>query len=105
MIINANGQEIMKEIETNTPVLVDCWAPWCPACKMLAPILDEIHEEFGLKMIKVNADKNEDFISKFQVLGLPTLLLFQENQLVERIIGYQSKETLIDILKSQGMIV
>ena len=104
MIINADGQEIFKEIQISNSVLIDCWAPWCPPCRMLAPVLEEIHQEFGLKIVKVNADDNEDFISKFQVLGLPTLLLFQDNQLVKRITGFQPKDALIDSLQKHGLV-
>ncbi|HWO98339.1 MAG TPA: thioredoxin [Bacillus sp. (in: firmicutes)] len=104
MILNADGQEIFKELQTSNSVLIDCWAPWCPPCRMLAPVLEEIHQEFGIKIVKVNADDNEDFISKFQVLGLPTLLLFQDNQLVKRITGFQPKDALIDSLKKHGLV-
>jgi len=104
LIINADGQDIFTEIEKSNSVLVDCWAPWCPPCRVLAPIIDEIHQEFGLKIVKVNADDNEDFISKFQVLGLPTLLLFQNTELVQRITGFHPKEELIDSLKTHGLI-
>jgi len=104
LLINADGQDIYKEIETSKFVLVDCWAPWCPPCRMLTPILEEIHQERGLKIVKVNADDNEDFTSAFGVLGLPTLLLFQDNQLVEKITGFQPKEALVDILAKHEAI-
>jgi thioredoxin 1 len=103
-ILHADGQEIFKEIETSNSLLIYCWAPWCPPCKMIAPILEEIHQEFELKIVKVNADDNEDFISKFQVLGIPTLLLFQDSQLVERITGFQPKAVLIDSFKKHGLV-
>ncbi len=100
-ILHADGQEIFKEIQTSSSVLIDCWAPWCPPCRMLSPILEEIHQELGLKIVKVNGDENEDFIGEFQVLGLPTLLLFQNGQLVTRISGFQPKAVLIDLLKER----
>ena len=102
-ILHADGQEIFKEIQTSSSVLIDCWAPWCPPCRMLSPILEEIHQELGLKIVKVNGDENEDFIGEFQVLGLPTLLLFQNGQLVTRISGFQPKAVLIDLLKERGV--
>jgi thioredoxin 1 len=104
-ILHADGQRIFKEIETSNKVLIYCWAPWCPPCRMIAPILEEIHQEFELKIVKVNADENEDFISKFQVLGIPTILLFQEGQIVERITGFQPKTVLIDLFKIHEFVV
>jgi thioredoxin 1 len=98
-ILHAQGQEILNEIQTSNLVLIDCWAPWCPPCRMIGAVLEEIHQEFGLKIVKVNADDNEDFINNFQVLGIPTLLLFQDGQLVKRITGFQPKALLIESLK------
>lgn len=98
-ILRADGQEILNEIQTSDLVLIDCWAPWCPPCRILAAVLEEIDQEIGLKIVKVNADENEDFISDHQVLGLPTLLLFQGGQLVKRITGFQPKVLLIESLK------
>jgi thioredoxin 1 len=103
-ILHADGQEILQEIQTNKSVLIDCWAPWCPPCRMIEPILEEIDQEFELKIVKVNGDNNEEFLSKFQVLGLPTLLLFQEGQLVKRIIGFQPKDMLLKSLQNHGLV-
>jgi thioredoxin 1 len=98
-MLHANGQEIIKEIQTSRSVVIDCWAPWCPPCKMIGVELEEIVQEFPIKIVKVNADDNEEFISQYQVLGLPTLLLFQEGQLIERITGFHPKAILIETLK------
>jgi thioredoxin 1 len=104
-MLHANGQEIIKEIQTSQAVVIDCWAPWCPPCKMIGVELEEIVQEFPIKVVKVNADDNEEFISQYQVLGLPTLLLFQGGQLVERITGFQPKVILIETLKKHGFDV
>ncbi|WP_040205829.1 thioredoxin family protein [Neobacillus jeddahensis] len=97
-ILHADGQGILNEIQTSRLVLIDCWAPWCPPCRMIGAVLEEIDLEYDLKIVKVNADDNEDFISTFQVLGIPTLLLFQDGQLVKRITGFQPKPLLIESL-------
>lgn len=97
-ILHADGSDIEKEIQSVQTVMIDCWAPWCPPCRMLSPILEDIHQEFGLRIVKVNADENDDFIGKFQVMGLPTLLLFLDGQLVERITGFQPKNALVQTL-------
>ncbi|MDP4087226.1 MAG: thioredoxin family protein [Bacillota bacterium] len=103
-MLHADGEEILNEIQTSPSVLIDCWAPWCPPCRMIEPLLEEIHQEFSLKIVKVNGDNNEEFLSRFQVLGLPTLLLFQKGQLVERITGFQPKAMLIKSLQKYGLV-
>ncbi|MEH7378375.1 thioredoxin family protein [Neobacillus drentensis] len=103
-ILQAEGQEVLKEIQTSKSVLIDCWAPWCPPCRLIGAVLEEIDLEFDLKIVKVNADDNPEFISEFQVMGIPTLLLFQDGQLVGRIAGFQPKVQLIESLKKYGLI-
>jgi thioredoxin 1 len=99
-LLQAEGQQIYKEIQTSQSVLVDCWAPWCPPCRLIGSVLEEIDLEF----VKVNSDENSEFISEFQVMGLPTLLLFQDGQLVKRITGFQPKALLVETLKNSGII-
>ncbi|WML41789.1 thioredoxin family protein [Neobacillus sp. OS1-2] len=103
-LLQAEGQQIYKEIQTSRSVLVDCWAPWCPPCRLIGAVLEEIDLEFDVKIVKVNADESLEFISEFQVMGLPTLLLFQDGQLVKRITGFQPKDLLVQTLKSSGII-
>ncbi|MFD0829474.1 thioredoxin family protein [Neobacillus sp. M.A.Huq-85] len=103
-ILYAKGQRILKEIQTSKSVLIDCWAPWCPPCRMIGAVLEEIDEELELKIVKVNSDENEEFISQFEVLGIPTLLFFQDGKLVKRITGFQPKEMLMESLKKYGLV-
>ncbi|MGG1400690.1 thioredoxin [Bacillus salipaludis] len=103
-ILHAKGQEILKKIQTSKSVLIDCWAPWCPPCRMIGAVLEEIDEELELKIVKVNSDENEEFISQFEVLGIPTLLFFRDGQLVKRITGFQPKEMLIESIRKYGLI-
>lgn len=98
------SKAVGEEIQDSHFVLIDCWAPWCPPCKMIAPILEELNQEYELKIVKVNADENEDFIEQYEVLGLPTILLFQDNQIAQRITGFQPKAVLIDVLTELGFI-
>ncbi|NRD76822.1 thioredoxin [Bacillus sp. BRMEA1] len=103
-ISHANGQEIQKEIETSASVLIDCWAPWCGPCRMIGAVLEEIDFEHDVKIVKVNADENPEFISENQVMGIPTMLFFQNGQLVKRITGFQPKDMLVESLKDSGLI-
>lgn len=103
-VLHANGKEIHEQIQIKNTVLVDCWAPWCPPCRMIASVLEEVYQEYKLPIVKVNADENEEFISEYGVLGLPTLLLFRNGQLVNRITGFQPKPVLVEALKDNRLI-
>jgi thioredoxin 1 len=87
-------------IESDKPVLVDFWAEWCGPCHMIAPVLDEIAAEKSdqLKIAKVNVDENGQSAQQNGVTSIPTMVLFKNGQPVERIVGAQPKERLLDQL-------
>lgn len=89
-------------ISSEIPVLVDFYADWCGPCKMLAPILKEVKDELGdtIRVIKIDVDKNQSLAAKFQVRGVPTLLLFKNGQQLWRQSGLVQKKDLVQILKS-----
>lgn len=83
-------------LKSATPVLVDFWAGWCMPCRMLAPVVDEIAGEFAgkVKVVKVNVDENQDLATRFSVRGIPSLLVFKDGEMVDRLVGAQPKSAI-----------
>ena len=90
----SNFQDMV--LNASEPVLVDFFATWCPPCKMLGPILDQLSREYAgrVKFVKVNTDEEPGLLAHYQIQGVPTLILFRGGMPVDKIVGVPPQETL-----------
>ena len=100
MALEVNEQTFAKEVfETNTPVLVDFWAPWCGPCKMMSPVLEEIaSSQTAVKICKVNVDDNPELAEKYGIMSIPNFILFKNGKVEKQQIGATSKEALLGFI-------
>jgi thioredoxin 2 len=101
--INITDQTFEREVlqTTGRPILVDCWAPWCPPCRMIAPLLDQLAAEShgSYRIAKLNIDENPQVSSRFQISSIPTMLIFKDGKLIDRLIGAHPKQTIAERLR------
>jgi thioredoxin len=94
-IVEAGPDTFDEEITSSVPALVDFWAPWCGPCRVVAPVLEEIASERpDLRIVKLNTDENQQTAAAFQVLSIPTMILFKGGQPVKTVIGAYPKKKL-----------
>jgi len=86
----------VEVLASDTPVLVDFWAPWCGPCRMVAPVVDELAEEYDgkVKFVKLNTDDNIETASKYGIRSIPTIMVFKGGEAVEHVVGFRPKSEL-----------
>lgn len=102
-IVHVSDASFAQDVlSADVPVLVDFWAAWCGPCKMIAPILDDLAEQYAgkLKIAKVDVDANKEVPGKFGIRGIPTLILFKNGEPVATKVGALSKAQLIEFINS-----
>ncbi|MBU3160750.1 thioredoxin [Clostridium frigoris] len=102
MIKAINDKSFQSEVDSSDiAVVVDFWAPWCGPCKMLAPVMEQLDKEYAgkIKFVKVDIDKNPEISSKYNISSIPTIMVFKNNVVEDKLVGFSPKKVLGDKLK------
>ena len=93
-VLHLNEESFFKLVESGQPVLVDFWANWCGPCKMLAPVIEELAVQYDGKVAvgKVDVDENQELAVRYGVMNIPTVILFQKGNEIDRLVGLLPKE-------------
>jgi len=94
--IEVTDATLKETIQDHSLVVVDCWAPWCAPCYMVAPIIEEMARDYAGKILfgKLNVDENRKVATQYGIMGIPTLLVFKNGQLVDRLVGAMPRQML-----------
>lgn len=100
-VLDITSENFDSEVlNSNQPVLVDFWAEWCGPCRMMSPVIDQIAEQYPekVKVGKVNVDSQVNLASEFRVMSIPTVMIFNKGEVIQKVVGARPKEDFVDML-------
>lgn len=99
-LLHVSNESFNSEVlESKQPVLVDFYADWCGPCRMLAPVIEEVAQEHpDLKVVKLNVDEADEVSARYGIMSIPTVILFEGGQVAHQLVGFRSKEILVEEL-------
>lgn len=100
-IVNITGDVFEKLVlKSDKPVVVDFWASWCGPCRMVAPIMEELAEDFDGKaqIAKVNVDEQGELAAQYRIMSIPTVMVFKDGEVAEKIVGARAKEEFVELI-------
>lgn len=102
-VLKINENEFEEKVNNSEKkVLVDCYADWCGPCKMLAPVIEELSEEVeNVEFYKLNIDESGEIAERYGIMSIPTLLIFKNNELIDTLVGFRTKEELKEMLTGE----
>ncbi len=94
--VEVTDETFKETIQNHSLVVVDCWAPWCAPCHLVAPIIEELAQDYAGKILfgKLNVDENRAVATQYQIMGIPTLLVFKNGKIADRIVGAMPRQVL-----------
>lgn len=101
-IIGTNDNFKQEVLESEVPVLVDFWAQWCGPCRMMHPVLEEISEEVNIKIVMINVDEQPELAEQFNIMTIPTLMLFKNGKMVVSSTGAKPKNVVLNMLNQDN---
>ena len=100
MVVEIEDKDFEEILKKDKKAVIDCYASWCGPCKMLSPVLDELAKEIdSYKFYKLNVDNSELATSKYEIMSIPTILIFEDGNLKDKIVGLKSKSELKELFK------
>jgi thioredoxin 1 len=99
--INITDADLDEKIKKYSIIVVDCWAPWCGPCRMVGPVIDELAKELHGKIVfgKLNVDQNQMTATRYQIMSIPSLLVFKNGKLVDKLVGALPKDMILQRLE------